>query len=455
MKKSLSILTLSLCLCLTACGDSASAPSTDTPSPVPQPEVSTVTPVQVEAPLDFSEYHTPAENALPDLLYWSNGSASYDGEPVRKDDYTFYQYRSSMDVVEDYVDMLCQNGYTLVNQYSIKDLHSWGLMSNSIDAPTRSMMYTDTPCHISLWTNGEKKFRMEASLGFSVCDTGTRRGDSNTVDLAPQGPSADAGLIRLSDGRYQTTDGRLTTSVGSAAVIRDGRSLSCQASLIMRDDDGSDRLWVEDYYRNEGFYFESPRAYLMQGDLFQKSDLSRERIYSTDKGSQDAYLYNGCYFSLCHNGEWITPTWNGTRYDALTVRVMYNEKEGDRVYYVYARFTQGEPTEVEALVAVSSKTTSGLLEDARYLSVGETIELRWDHEEFDSNYHSYTWEIVEGSDKVSITGTGNSRKVTGLKSGVAVVEMVYEFTRKEPDVLTNILRDTRHSHTEQFVLIVD
>ena len=56
---------------------------------------------------------------------------------------------------------------------------------------------------------------------------------------------------------------------------------------------------------------------------------------------------------------------------------------------------------------------------------------------------------------IYFTGTGNSRKVTGLKSGVAVVEMVYEFTRKEPDVLTNILRDTRHSHTEQFVLIVD
>jgi len=459
MKTRLSALALILCLCLTACGgESASSTGTSSAQPPQQSSASAPTPapepVLVADELDFSVYSTPSANAVPDLLYWSNGGASYDDAPAPKDTIQIYKYRSSMAVVEDYVAMLCENGYTLVDQYSIKDLHSWGLVSDTVEAPTMGMMYTDTPCHLSIWTNGEKKFRMDVPYEFEVCDTGSRR-DSGDADLSPQGPSAAAGLIRLPDGSYQTTDGRLTASVGKAAVIRDGQSLTCGANLIMRDDDGSDRLWVEDYYRNEGFYFESPRSYLMQGDLFRMSDLSRERAYSTSKDGQDAYNWGGCYFSICHNGEWIPPTWNGKDYDALTVRVMYDEKGGDRVYYVYARFTRSEPTEVEALVAVSSKTTSGLLEDARYLSVGETLELRWDREEFGSDYHVYNWEVVEGADKVSMEGVGNSRKITGLRSGAAVVRMVYEYTEEEPDVLTGILRDARHSHTEEFVLIVE
>ena len=300
MKKRLSALAIALCLSLTACGggtdtpiESSSTPppvqseqSAPVPAPTPEPAPQPV-PVLVEGELDFSGYDTLAANALPDLLYWSNGGASYDGEPVPKDTYQIYKYRSSMDVVKDYVAMLCENGYTLVDQYSIKDLHSWGFVSDTVEAPTTKMMYTDTPCHFSIWTNGEKKFRTDVPYEFDVCDTGTRRGGGG-ADLAPQGPSAAAGLIRLPDGSYQTTDGRLTASVGSAAVIRDGRPLTCSANLIMRDDDGSDRLWVEDYYRNEGFYFESPRSYLMQGDLFQMSDLSRERAYSTAKDAQDA-----------------------------------------------------------------------------------------------------------------------------------------------------------------------
>jgi len=56
---------------------------------------------------------------------------------------------------------------------------------------------------------------------------------------------------------------------------------------------------------------------------------------------------------------------------------------------------------------------------------------------------------------VSMEGVGNSRKITGLRSGAAVVRMVYEYTEEEPDVLTGILRDARHSHTEEFVLIVE
>ena len=52
-------------------------------------------------------------------------------------------------------------------------------------------------------------------------------------------------------------------------------------------------------------------------------------------------------------------------------------------------------------------------------------------------------------------GVGNDCRVIGVRPGVAVVRMVYEFTKEEPDVLTGALRDNRHSRTEEYVFIVE
>ena len=356
MKNRLFILLLIFCLLLTGCGGAPAAseepekPATEETEesapkeeageeealpeaepemeaePEPDPE-----PVTVAGELDFSGYNSVPENALPDLLYWANGAAEYEDEPTTSDGKQVYEYRTSQPVVEEYIEMLCQNGYTLVDSYTIGDLYSWGLMSDTVDAVTQPLIFTDNPCHVAIWTNGGRTFRVDVPFELEVCDTGTRRG-GEARDLAPEGPSASVGLLRLPDGSYQTSDGRLTAAVGTAAVLRDGQPYSCEASLIIDGEREIESLWIENYYRNEGIYFESPEAYLMADDVFRMSDLSRERIYDTDKDSQDAYNWGGCYVSVCHNGEWITPTWNGTDYEALTVRVMYDDKGGIRVH---------------------------------------------------------------------------------------------------------------------------
>ena len=479
MKNRLFILLLIFCLLLTGCGGAPAAseepekPATEETEesapkeeageeealpeaepemeaePEPDPE-----PVTVAGELDFSGYNSVPENALPDLLYWANGAAEYEDEPTTSDGKQVYEYRTSQPVVEEYIEMLCQNGYTLVDSYTIGDLYSWGLMSDTVDAVTQPLIFTDNPCHVAIWTNGGRTFRVDVPFELEVCDTGTRRG-GEARDLAPEGPSASVGLLRLPDGSYQTSDGRLTAAVGTAAVLRDGQPYSCEASLIIDGEREIESLWIENYYRNEGIYFESPEAYLMADDVFRMSDLSRERIYDTDKDSQDAYNWGGCYVSVCHNGEWITPTWNGTDYEALTVRVMYDDKGGDRVYYIYARFSRGEPTEVEALCAVSSGSKTGSFSDARYLQVGETTTIHYEWEEFGSMYHVYEWEVIEGGNNVVLDGPDNDCRVTAVRPGVAVVKMSYSYTREEPDVLTGAPRDVGHTRTEEYVFVIE
>jgi len=458
---------LMLCLLLAGCGGNSepTQPEDLTESPVIQETESNEKepvslpifkkePVTVTAPLDFSGYNSVPDNALPDLLYWADGAAEYEDEPTRNEDVQVYEYETSPAVIEEYIDMLCQNGYTLVDTYSISDLACWGLMCDAVDATTQPLIFTDTPCHVAIWTNGMEEFRIDVPFELAVCDTGTRRGGA-TRDLAPEGPSAAAGLLRLPDGSYQTSDGRLTTSVGSAAVLRDGQSYSCEASLIIDGEREIESLWIENYYRNEGIYFESPEAYLMPDDVFLMSDVSRERYYDTDKDSQDSYNWGGLYASVCHNGEWVCPTWNDNRFAALTVRIMYDDKGGDRVYYIYARFNRGEPTEIEALCAVDSNSKTGNLSDARYLSVGDTTTIHYEWEEFGSKYHVYDWEVIEGEGNVVLDGVGNDCEVTAIRPGVAVVRMTYSYTEEEPDVLTHEMRDIGHERTEEYAFVIE
>ena len=359
-------------------------------------------------------------------------------------------------MVAEFIDMLQTIGFTLVDSYTISGngdtLASWGFTCDAMPhAATHELIFTDAPCHLSIWTSDDDEYRMDVSPDLHVGDTGARRGGSR-ADLTPQGLSAGAGLILLPDGSYQTSDGRLTAAVGTAAVLRDGQSYTAQASLITEDDKES--LWVEDYYRNEGFYFESPESYLMTNDLFQHADLSRERSYDTDKDSQDAYNWGGCYFSLCHNGQWLTPLFNEKTYDSLTVRVMYNEKGGDRVYYVYARFLRGEPTEVEALVAVSADNRTGALDQARYLTVGETASIKCDWNEFGSKYHVYEWSVAEGSSNVVLDPGHNTCEVSAIRPGVAVVTVKYQYTQEGRDVLLNTPTDVPKSKTQEYVFVI-
>lgn len=134
---------------------------------------------------------------------------------------------------------------------------------------------------------------------------------------------------------------------------------------------------------------------------------------------------------------------------------MHYDKGGIAVFYVYARFLDGEPTEIEALCAVDTSDKGGAIEEATYLTPGSTIVLKYTHQEYGSAYHTYDWAIVEGDDKVSIDATGNSCDVTAIAPGVATVTVTYHYSKEEPDVLTGISRTVDHTIVEEYHFIVE
>lgn len=427
------------------------APVTPKPSPVtPEPEL-------VAGKITVNNAIEVPDNAVPELGVWSNGAARSDRLVTRSE--SIVKYDVSTSVVKEYVQALQANGFTLVDEYYFsykgKTFQSWGLTCNSLpDAQTIKMQYEDTPCHVTIWmADDDNEYTVSVSPSLQMCDTGLRRGGA-VVKETVAGPSAGAGLLRLGDGSYQTTDGRLTAAVGNAMVIRDGKTYTCDARWEVEKED--ERLWVEDYYRNEGFLFEVPKSSLMEGDVLLASDLMRERYYTTEKDSLDGFNWHTPLFALAYNGMWKGPELNGTDYEALTVRVMYYQKGGDAVYYVYAKLNYTEPSEVEALVAVNmSAGSGGNFNNATRVKVGDTVTLNYSQQEFGSHYDVYEWSVTDGTGNVSIDGVGDHCEVTARSKGVATVTVTYQYGVTEPDVLTGIPRSTSKSKTQSYNFIIE
>ena len=413
-------------------------------------------PVTLAQPIDLSRAFALPDNVMPDLYHWADGAATYDDEPGELGGNQVLEYRTDREVIDDYIDMLQNNGFTLVDEYDeFVELHAWGLTCDAApQARTLEMMFTDTPCHVSIhWTDSSRRgFTMYVSPDIQVCDTGLRK-DGSVADITPQGLSAGAGLIQVGDSTYQTSDGRLTASVGTAMVIRDGVTYNTNARYVLDGD--YDHFWIEDYYRNEVIFIASPANYLMEGDFFRRDDLVRWRPIERSRDSLDGFIYDSTAIAITHDDTCVGPGMNEENYEALTLRLMHYDKGGIAVFYVYARFLDGTPGEIEALCAVDTGNKGGAIEEATYLKPGSTLVLKYTHQEYGSSYHTYDWEIVEGDDKVSIDATGNTCNVTALSPGVATITVSYGYSREEPDVLTGIPRTVGHTIVETYHIIVE
>lgn len=407
---------------------------------------------------DLSCFNQLAENAVPDLYYWSDGQATYRSEPSRSD-VLYYHYKTDKSMVDSYVAMLQKHGFTLVDSYAYtykSSFYSWGFICDALPgAKTVPLMYKDTPCHISLYYAGEEgQYTMIVSTDFQVCDTGLRY-DGTTVDLRPSGPSAAAGLVQLADGSYQTSDGRLTASVGTAMVLRDGTVYYADAKYAQED--GDEVLRIENFYRNEGIYFQFPISSLLQGDVFTQRDLRRWRWHNL-KSMKDlaGYMWGDKpMLAMPRNGVWLGPTFNEDVYKAQTIRVMAYDSGGIAVFYIYSAFLSGEPGAVEALCVVDTAQKSGTIGDATYIQVGNTATVKFTDYEFTPAWELYDWVILEGQDKISIVPGRDTCNVTGLAPGVATVQVTYDYGVEEPDVLTGIPRTVGRKKTKTYYFIVE
>lgn len=409
---------------------------------------------------------------IQDLIDFCDGQLSY-GQLSSNDYYvrTFNGREEDFKLIEAYVNAICDGNYnlTLVDSY-YKDLNtiffSFGInyTGTAKIKQTCNLTYTDTVCNMKIYGDIEKgklKAVVWIPSSMEIVDLGLRFGKS-AQNAGTGAPSALTGLYQLSDGSFKTQDGRLTAALGQATVLRDGKLYNSEASFNKNTKSSRDELWVRGFYNDETIVFFSPSNSIKTGSIFTYKNLMREQAYvnktpTLTEGEKQFTNFNWTLcFGLCHNGDWITPlSGQYNSFEDLYVRVMYYEPKSVIVYYIYAKL-DSKPNVVEALCAVDLKNlTEPVNADGAYsIYTGESINIDGGRE-YDSTYNIYRWEIVSGSDLVTLTGDVNqSCTVTAKKEGTARIRLTYEYGKKEPDVLTGNLRTVNRSKTLEYVVTI-
>lgn len=401
---------------------------------------------------------------LPDPASFSKNKIVSGGDLNESSDYCGMKYvgeEESYSVLEEYLQLL-QETFQLkqVDEYISGKNFGYGFEYTGAAKVNKSIksLYHSVPCHVQIW--GKKKYddKVEFYLDYSkplfLGDTGHRSG-GKTVSRVPAGKSALSSLYKLSDGSYQTGDGRLTAKVGYATVLRDGKKSSVKATWTLGDS-GDDRLWIENYYRNECIYFEAPEHYLMKGDIFQVADLERGKWVVNHKFTKSdftGYKWGGPFFGLGHGDRYITPlSSTKTEFSSVTVRLMHYDRNKIAVFYIYAK-CKTSPHTIEALCAVKPKSAQP--KNTITIKQGATKSVSFNGQVYGAGYEVYTWKILEGSQYITLSSEKNSTcKIKGKKKGTAKIQVTYDYNLQEPDVLTGIIRSQPHSKTETFIIKV-
>ena len=142
------------------------------------------------------------------------------------------------------------------------------------------------------------------------------------------------------------------------------------------------------------------------------------------------------------------------KFDAITVRVMYYEKNKEAVYYIYAK-TSGDPSELEALCVVSLGNESTQdFDDTIRLSVGDTYTIHFSETVFGATSNVYEWEVTDG-DSIRIDGVTKDCEVTAKEEGESTVTLVYKYTVNSASILTGLPTTDSKSKKRVYRISVD
>lgn len=279
---------------------------------------------------------------VQDLRSWGQGAVRLADEPLNMDGYRIYYYKLDTDVLEAYIAMLEQSGFTLVDEHHqssfLGSYQAYGLICDQAsDVATRGMMYTGTACHVNIWKDSSK-WRIEVCDGLQLCDLGFRQ-DGTRVSVEPQGDSVGAGLTQtLFSPYYTTTDSRLSAKPGYAAVICDGEAR--EGTVTWERSRGSVTMTVA--------ITESLSAKLrFSEESAKQSDIFLLGLIESDEAS----------FTLIADDEEIHAQQLGAAcFHSVTLRIMYLGDDGDTVLYLYARplDTNIFPESIEILCAANT-----------------------------------------------------------------------------------------------------
>ncbi|MBM6925258.1 S-layer homology domain-containing protein [Pseudoflavonifractor phocaeensis] len=318
-----------------------------------------------EDPLDYTV--TRDSVVIQDLRDFCGTGLTYHNASVGST-YTDRKFEGTAEdkaILEEYVAVLTGGGYNLelvaeYDQTYTTTFFSWGLDYTGTGDVTskKGVTFAKTSANICIWgtiERGKLEATVEIPTQMKQVDLGLRY-DSPSVSTGIAGPSALAGLYRNGDGSFETSDGRLKTQLGQAAVLRDGVAYSAGATFQADQGNARDKLWVDSYYRNESFFFCTPMDAVMTGDIYTLKDLAQEESWIINWDFTAANQFDDfrwqLFFGAGHDGDFITPV-VGSRneFQDLTVRIMYWNPGVEGVYYIYAEYDT-KPYAVEALVAV-------------------------------------------------------------------------------------------------------
>ena len=140
-------------------------------------------------------------------------------------------------------------------------------------------------------------------------------------------------------------------------MLRDGKSYTTTVAT----NESGEQILLGNYYRGESMRILVGDGVVFEGDIFTIDDMLNDVDLWNEAYTADTILDYIDVVDVC-----VSAAWNGSDYYIpyvergespyadITLRAMYIEEDGDRVYYAYVEFSNGSPSTVEALIVVDA-----------------------------------------------------------------------------------------------------
>ena len=292
------------------------------------------------------------------FTFWRNSSSSSGNIYGYDCDYDLSD-EAVLDAVEDYVDLLAsQPDFELVHPFSEDDTGAFyfaylnytgsaARMKGDLDA----MFWDDRTVHVEVYvslpsgyyTSWDIMVSLDGNLKYE--DLGLRT--SAGSELSPWQISGDrvGDAYYLDKGTYyNSSDKKLSTTSGKAALLIDGKSYTAQAEFKTGS---KDSITLSGYYRSDEITISLPEDWTVTGDVYGLDELRYGRKESRD----------GAYLRVDYdNGDqWANPLADpDQQVTEATVRVLRWDKSGsgDTVLYFHMKAEiQGKTYDIEGLAA--------------------------------------------------------------------------------------------------------
>lgn len=434
--------------------------------------------VLVSTPVEITTFEVTSDSVVvQDMYNYMQNKMSFDPLSTNKSKQTYRSFSGGKDtysLIKEYVEALTDgsNNFKLVDSvyeaygneaffsFAIDYTGSGPVHGEKVEMLFKNGVYGDITIYGTL-KRSSTKGQIIAADGLEFGDLGLRVG-GETESVSLPGTSLYADLYRLSDGSYQTGDGRFHVKVGEAAVYRDGEMYTTDATLYRNQGDNREELRIYNFYRNESIALAVPYNSVMTGDILDRSVIGR----NDDDNSTDKYMtamekfyswkLGTALMGVCHDGDYfIFYRDDLNNFDDAVVRVMYWDEAADvAVFYICTTFDSA-PYEYEAVAAVSlGGTPQGTNADEVFnMQAGKTLDITFSDTEFMPTHELFTWEILEGSSLIELTGARSQTcTIRAYDPGVVRLKVTYEYGAKGANILTGNEETKFLSKTREYVI---